>query len=180
MSSHITSVSLDSESAILATRMKREGKNFSGFVQHALRIYYSEVRVEHDSNQVVWENLEPFCLPIRKEYCSICWPAGPPTREQWRQALTHVSQLNTVRNSTSKWAAFDEGGLIDGLYRKEGGQVHADLEPQVLEWILARAEEENKHLIRLKELDLIGNRKAAKTKKPRRGLIGLFRKIIGQ
>ena len=121
--SHITSISLDPESARLAQRMKREGKNFSKFVRECLHLYYrSEGQECLERNQIVWHETEPFCNPSASHFCRKCWPAGPPSREDMKAAQTHVGQL---KNARQRQAVKDEY-LIEGQFHYDENQYSAN------------------------------------------------------
>ena len=179
--SHITSISLDPESARLAQRMKREGKNFSKFVRECLHLYYREDNgSEHFGESVEWMECEPFCLPTRKHYCRVCWPLGTPALEHLAAARSHVSGLEKLRASprsefpTSRW--------IPELWSRPEphGPREIELEPSVLEWLRAKAEDHNRFVMPLADLDLEGNAKPVKVEKPRKGLIKRILSEIGR
>lgn len=167
--SHITSISLDPESARLAQRMKREGKNFSKFVRECLHLYYrSEGQECLEKNQIVWTDTEPFCNPSASHFCRKCWPAGPPSREDMKAAQTHVGQLNKARQRIT----VKDDGLIEGQFHYDEDHIlQMNLEPSILEWLRQRAEEHNAFIMPLADLDLEGNAKPAKVEKPRKGLL---------
>ena len=170
--SHITSISLDPDSARLAQRMKREGKNFSKFVRECLHLYYREEGQEClEQNQISWKDCEPFCNPTASHYCRQCWPIGPPSREDMKAANIHVNQLNLARRKMGADTVKAEN-LIEGLFHYDSHSVlHMMLEPTVLEWLKEKAENHNAFIMPLADLDLEGNAKPTKAEKPRKGLL---------
>jgi len=170
--SHITSISLDPESARLAQRMKREGKNFSKFVRECLFLYYRETsEMEHIGEQEKWNGCEPFCIPTRKHFCRVCWPTGTPDLGALVSARRHVRILEDIRQF-GPGAGADPGMLIEGLWIDKGqGRKDIQLEPAVLEWLRAQAEDHNRFIMPLADLDLEGNAKPVKAEKPPKSLI---------
>ena len=168
--SEITSISLDPESARLAQRMKREGKNFSKFVRECLHLYYRDESQECIGTAIEWLDCDPFCKPERKHFCRACWPAGPPDLADLAKARSHVAQLRACRSNRTHTVL--EKDLIEGLWtRDDRGTLHFQLEPAVVEWLQDRAERHNRFIMPLSELDLVGNAKPAKTEKPKKSLI---------
>jgi len=169
--SHNTSVSLDPESARLAQRMKREGKNFSRFVRECLHLYYRDDNGgEHLGEVVNWPGCDPYCLPTRAHFCRVCWPVGTPPIEALGAARVHVAELDEARSSKHRGLVRDN--LIPDLWsEREDGATVASEEKGVLEWLRDRAEDHNRFIMPLANLDLEGNAKAAKTKKAKKGLI---------
>jgi hypothetical protein len=167
--SHITSISLDPESAALAQRMKREGKNFSKFVRECLHIYYRESSDnEHVGATETWDDCEPFCIPNRKHFCRVCWPVGTPSIDTLKKARGHVAQLRQIALD----GRFDESRLIPELAESQGqGRWLIQNPPEVLEWLKAQAEDENRFIMPLADLELEGNAKPVKVEKPRKGLL---------
>lgn len=170
--SHITSISLDPESAVLAQRMKREGKNFSKFVRECLHIYYRESSEnEHIGSQQTWPGCEPFCLPTKGHFCRVCWPVGTPSRASFKLARGHVSVLNLLTRDGPS-ATFDESLLIPDLAERKGAGHWMIREwPSVLEWLQTQAEEQNRFIMPLAGLELEGNAKPVKVEKPRKGML---------
>mgnify|MGYP003147654589 CR=1 FL=1 len=169
---NITSISLDPETARLAQRMKREGKNFSKFVRECLHLYYREDNGgEHYGEKVEWFDCEPFCWPTRKHFCRVCWPTGTPAIEDLRSARAQVEILEGLRSKGPSFK-FDKAHLIAGLWSNNGqGRIEVELEPAVLEWLRTAALEHNRFIMPLADLDLVGNKKPVKAEKPRKGII---------
>jgi len=178
--SHITSISMDDDSARLASRMKREGKNFSAFVRECLHLYYREDNGgEHIGQVCEWEDCEPFCLPTKAHFCRVCWPVGTPALEHLAAARSHVEELHEVRGS--KHRGFVKDNLIPDLWRMlDDGQTEADLEPTVLEWLREKAEHHNRFIMPLENLEIVGNAKPVKAEKPRKGLLKRIFSEIGR
>jgi len=176
--STITSISLTPEAARLAQRMKREGKNFSKFVRECLHLYYRESSEnEHFGQTETWEGCEPFCIPTRSHFCRVCWPVGTPDISALADARKHVRVLGELRNSGEgthpKWGGeLDDDMLIPALWQDLGhGRKDIQLEPAVLQWLKDQADEHNRFLMPLANLDLTGNEKPVKAEKPRKGLL---------
>jgi hypothetical protein len=169
--SNITSISMDPESAALAQRMKREGKNFSKFVRECLHLYYREDNgAEHYGERVEWFDCEAFCWPTRKHYCRVCWPLGTPDLTDLRMARKHVEILEGLR-STGPNFKFNRDDLIDGLWTKSSKGVDVDLEPKVMEWLQDQAVDHNRFIMPLADLELEGNAKPVKVEKPRKSFL---------
>jgi hypothetical protein len=179
--SHITSISLDPESAQLAQRMKREGKNFSKFVRECLHLYYREASdAEHMGETEDWEGCDPFCIPTRRHYCRVCWPTGTPEIAALGKARAHVSVLEHLRENGPD-ALFKTERLIEGLWTMDDrGHYQIELEPAVLEWLRAQAENSNRFIMPLADLELEGNAKPVKAEKPRKGLLKRILSEIGR
>ena len=178
--SHITSISLDPESARLAQRMKREGKNFSKFVRECLHLYYRADSNEHIGDRTEWFECDTFCTPTRKHYCRVCWPTGAPPLEDLAKARTHVGQLVKARAGGGS-DVVDVRCLIDDLWRRDGaGTIHMHLEQGVLDWLRERAERHNQFIMPLADLDLEGNAKPVKAEKPKKGLLKRLFAEIGR
>jgi hypothetical protein len=171
--SHITSISLDPESARLAQRMKREGKNFSKFVRECLFLYYRDSpENEHVGNQESWPGCEPFCLPTRQHFCRVCWPTGTPDQSSLKAARQHISQLRLLARDGPSAEGFNHERLIPELAEHMApGKWMVQEGPAVLKWLKAQAEKENRFIMPLADLDLEGNAKPTKTEKPKKGLI---------
>jgi len=178
--SHITSISLDPESAHLAQRMKREGKNFSKFVRECLHLYYREDSDAHVGDQHSWYDCDPFCVPTRKHYCRTCWPVGAPALEHLAAARAHVAEIIRARAGAGA-EGVDTRNLIDDLWERDGaGTIHMILEPGVLEWLVQKAEAHNQFIMPLADLDLEGNAKPVKVEKPPKGLLKRIFSEIGR
>ena len=167
--SHITSISLDPESARLAQRMKREGKNFSKFVRECLHLYYRESSEnEHIGHQETWPDCEPFCVPNRDHFCRVCWPVGVPDPSTLGSARAHIGQLREI----AAGRAFDDARLIPDLAEDQGrGRWLIQEAPAVLEWLKAQAEDENRFIMPLADLELEGNAKPVKAKSEKKGIL---------
>ena len=178
--SHITSISLDPESARLAQRMKREGKNFSKFVRECLHLYSREDSDDHVGNQTRWYDCEPFCDPTRNHYCRTCWPTGAPALEHLAAARSHVGELVKARAGAGA-EGVETRNLIDDLWERDGaGTIHMRLEPSVLEWLTKKADAHNQFIMPLADLELEGNAKPVKVEKPRKGLLKRIFSEIGR
>jgi len=183
--SHITSISMDDETAQLEARMKREGKNFSKFVRECLLLYYREDMTEHsDLKRTVWEGCEPFCEPTPQAICRKCWPLGAPPTRTFDQARKHVRYLEKRRLEQTPYSDLEvpaEMCIPELLNLNEFGVIESiDLEPSVLAWLLGKAEESNRFIKPLADLDLVGNAKPAKAEKKRKGLLKRIFSEIGR
>ena len=178
--SHNTSVSLDPETARLAQRMKREGKNFSRFVRECLHLYYRDDNGgEHLGEVITWPGCESYCVPTRTHFCRVCWPLGTPPLEAVAAARAHVLELDEARSS--KHRGFKTDNLIPDLWSvREDGATVASEEKGVLEWLQERAEDHNRFIMPLANLDLEGNAKPVKVEKPRKGLLKRIFSEIGR
>ncbi len=170
--SHITSISLDPESAALAQRMKREGKNFSKFVRECLHIYYRESSDnEHMGEIERWPDEVTFCIPTKTHFCRVCWPVGTPQIASLKAARGHIAQLRLLAREGAG-AHIDESRLIPVLSENQGqGRWLIQNAPEVLQWLQDQAEEENRFIMPLADLELEGNAKPVKVEKPRKGLL---------
>jgi len=173
-----TSISLDPETEALAHRMKREGKNFSKFVRECLHLYYREESGDHMGRRIEWAECDPFCHPSRTHYCRVCWPAGTPSLDSLAAANAHVTQVKNARALGSA-NTVDQDCLIPSLWRRDDvGTFHLTLEQGVLDWLREEAENHNRFIMPLADLDLKGNAKPVKAEKVKVGLIRrLFREI---
>lgn len=167
-----TSVSLCPETARLAQRMKREGKNFSRFVRECLFIYYSEAQADCTDDRP-WIIQHPdgdisLCRPSRRYPCRKCWPAGTPDADAWLKAREHV-RVCAQHRSGARIVDRDEDKLIDDLSRKVDGLLTWDDEVHAVAWLQERARERNRFIMPLAELELEGN--ASGPRKKKRGII---------
>lgn len=179
--SDITSISLDPESARLAQRMKREGKNFSKFVRECLHLYYREdAGSEHMGEVEDWLDCEPFCIPTRKHFCRICWPCGTPQIEHLGRARSHVRALAEQRERPT--LEIPEERWVEDLWTRPDprGPRIVELEPAVLAWLREKAEDTNRFVMPLADLDLVGNAKPVKAEKPKKGLLKRIFSEIGR
>jgi len=168
-----TSVSLDPESAQLAQRMKREGKNFSRFVRECLFIYYAEEQ-ETCTDDQPWVITHPdetitLCRPSRRYPCRKCWPQGVPHQEHWKQARAHCAACADTRAKRITDGPV-EPRLIDALYfRDEQGVLRWEDEIHAVAWLKEKAEEANRFIMPLADLEIEGN--ASGPRKKKRGIV---------
>jgi len=86
MSSIITSISLDEETA----RISKQIPNFSGFVRDCLRRYWAEV-TEPDCMTPDDQKVGGLCRMRKERVCLECWPDGYPRKEDWK-IFMHASK----------------------------------------------------------------------------------------
>lgn len=170
-----TSISLCPETAKLAQRMKKEGKNFSRFVRECLFIYYAEQQ-EECTDDHPWLIKHPdgdkaLCRPSRRYPCRKCWPAGIPHNDDWRKARKHilVCEHNRRGQDYRPERGLLEDNLIEGLWHKVDGTTRFEDELEVIAWLQKRAEEANRFIMPLADLELEGN--ASGPRKRKRGII---------
>jgi len=107
----IRSVSLDKDTD--AIRAKRVPNNFSRFVRDQLKELEAQRRDTHIN--VIGEGFLRFCNPFHaKGLCRMCWPDGPPMREDW---LEYV-RLSAYNRSIGK--------PIEALDQPEPASIHAE------------------------------------------------------
>ena len=195
MSNRIKSINLDEETEPIANSIMSNGGNLSKFVRECLIRYHATT---HGSLQckrgLSFGDNDRLCRPFIQNRCIVCWPAGPPGRDDWRQYTNGPTRkekrvhkyTNTPGNHPGTSAIYSDPTHPDFMGWFQEGEVYditVFTESPFFNdhaWIQDRARAENPPLFDLKNLDTKGNAKSKpKTRRRRHRIRSLLRWLIG-
>lgn len=176
----VKTISLDDETWPIAQAMP----NFSRFCRECLIRYYAATGGELHCGREARDD-GYLCNPHATPRCIVCWPAGPPDREDWIQYYMPAAETTRqgIHQTTVEEGYFHERSKTYIEARQAGdrytivipeGPHHRDHD-----WITARALESNPKLFEIKDIPISGN--APKTQprpKPKKGPFQLITGIL--
>ena len=186
MTSRIKSISLDEDTEKIASMISSNGGNFSAFVRECLIRYHAQtggaMNCRRDQQKGEHFPADRLCRPFLPNRCIVCWPVGEPERESWAEYTkgpdryeTRIREHSNLPDNPAGTAAFlsdPDHEMFPGWY-SEGEKYQARIFTQSEyfnnhAWIQAEAERINPPLFDLKDLEIKGNAKPAKTTRRRR------------
>jgi len=186
MSSRIKSISLCEITEPIAQAISSNGGNFSKFVRECLIRYHAATEGSLQCKRgIEFTDNDRLCRPFIQNRCIVCWPAGEPTREDWRKYTKGPTRrekaihkfTNTPGNHPGTSAIYSDSTHPDFVGWYQEGDIYdvtVFTESPFFNdhsWIQDQARAANPPLFDLKNLPVQGNAKPAKSRRRRRSTL---------